>query len=213
MLLELRRWVVPPGHQVQLQEVTWAELESILAELGDRGNPRLSYSHGTLELMSPSPEHEDHKNILSDLVAILLEESDIEFRDLGSTTFKNEQMNQAVEPDACFYIEHELEVRGKRQIDLTVDPPPDLAIEIDITARTRFNNYAALGVPELWRYNGTTLEISVLQKGQYVASAQSLHFPDLPLTEVIPNYLEQSRTTGRTALLRSFRRWVQAHMG
>jgi Uma2 family endonuclease len=213
MLLELRRWVVPPGHQVQLKEVTWAELEGILEELGDRGNPRLSYSHGTLEFMSPSPEHEDNKNILSDLIKVLLEELDIEFRDLGSTTFKNQQMDQAVEPDACFYIEHEAEIRGKRRIDLTIDPPPDLAIEIDITARTRFNHYEALGVPELWRYNGSSLEINVLQEGRYVDSAQSLHFPGLPVIDIIPNYLEQSRTTGRTALLRSFRRWVQAHMG
>jgi Uma2 family endonuclease len=213
MLLELRRWVVPPGHQVQLKEVTWAELEGILEELGDRGNPRLSYSHGTLELMSPSPEHEDNKDILSHLVEILLEELDIEFRNLGSTTFKNQQMDQAVEPDACFYIEHEAEIRGKRRIDLTIDPPPDLAIEIDITARTRFTNYAALGVPELWRYNGTALEISVLRQGQYERSEQSLHFPGLPLTEVIPDYLEQSRSSGRTALLRTFRRWVQDRMG
>jgi len=85
MLLELRRWVVPPGHQVQLTEVTWAELEGILEELGDRGNPRLSYSRGTLELMSPLPEHEDHKNILSDLIAILLEALDIDFRSSGRT--------------------------------------------------------------------------------------------------------------------------------
>jgi len=212
MLLELKRWIVPPGHQVQLTEVTWAELECILDELGDRGNPRLSYSHGRLELMSPSPEHEDNKDIISDLVKILLEESDIEFRNLGSTTFKNEQMDQAVEPDACFYIEHEAQIRGKRRIDLTVDPPPDLAIEIDITARTRFNNYEALGIPELWRYNGAALEISILRDGQYEPSAQSLHFSDLPLTDVIPDYLEQSRTSGRTVLLRAFRRWVQDHM-
>jgi Uma2 family endonuclease len=115
MLLELRRWVVLPGHQVQLKEVTWAELECILEALGDRDNPRLSYSHGTLELISPSPEHEDNKDILSHLIEILLEETDIEFRNLGSTTFKNEQMDQAVEPDACFYIEHEARfaVRGE----------------------------------------------------------------------------------------------------
>jgi Uma2 family endonuclease len=198
---------------VQLKEVTWAELEGILEELGDRGNPRLSYSHGTLELMSPSPEHEDNKDILSHLVEILLEELDIEFRNLGSTTFKNEQMDQAVEPDTCFYIEHEAEIRGKRRIDLRVDPPPDLAIEIDITARTRFNHCEALGIPERWRYNGTTLEINVLREGRYERSEQSPHFPDLPLTEVVPDYMEQSRTTGRTALLRSFRRWVQDRMG
>ncbi|PON15789.1 hypothetical protein C2W62_21920 [Candidatus Entotheonella serta] len=121
-------------------------------------------------------------------------------------------MNQAVEPDTCFYIEHEAEIRGKRRIDLTVDPPPDLAIEIDITSRTRFNNYEALGVPEFWRYNGSTLEINVLREGQYVNSDRSLHFPDVPIKEVIPDYIEQSRTSGRTAFMRSFRQWVQAYM-
>ncbi len=173
MLLELRRWVVPPGHQALLKDVTWSEFEQILEELGDKRGSRLSYSHGTLEIMSPSLEHEDDRIILSDLVKIILEERDIEFRNVGSTTFKNEQMGQAVEPDECFYIEHEPDIRGKRRIDLPVDPPPDLVIEIDITARTRFNNYEVLGVPELWRYNGETLEINVLREGQHVASDRS----------------------------------------
>jgi Uma2 family endonuclease len=213
MLLELRRWVVPPGHQVLLKDVTWREFELILEELGEERAARLSYSSGMLEIMTPSPEHEDDKVIIGDLIKILLEELNIEFRNLGSTTFKNEKMDQAVEPDECFYIEHEPDIRGKKRIDLTVDPPPDLAIEIDITARTQFNNYEILGVLELWRYSGDTLEINVLRDGKYVVSIQSLHFPQIPVKDAMHQYLEQSRTIGRTAVMRAFRTWVRQQLG
>ena len=112
MQVDLRRWVVPLGHQVLLTDVTWAEFEAILDELGEERATRLSYSNGMLEIMAPSPEHEDDKVILADLVKIILEEQGVEFRNLGSTTFKNEAMDQAVEPDECFYIEHEPAIRG-----------------------------------------------------------------------------------------------------
>ena len=213
MQVDLRRWVVPPGHQVLLTAVTWAELELILDELGDKRSTRLSYSNGMLEIMSPSPEHEDDKVILADLVKIILEEQGREFRNLGSTTFKNESMDQAVEPDECFYIEHEPAIRGKKRIDLAADPPPDLVIEIDLTARTRFHNYARLGVPELWRYDGNALEIHVLRQGHYVLSAQSRHFPAVPVADVLHRYLEQSRSLGRTAIMRTFRAWIRECLG
>ena len=213
MQVDIRRWVVPQGHQVLLTDVTWDELDLILEELGDKRATRLSYSDGTLEIMSPSPEHEDDKIILADLVKIILEEQGIEFRNLGSTTFKSEPMDQAVEPDECFYIEHEPAIRGKKRIDLTTDPPPDLVIEIDLTARTRFHNYARLGVPELWRYDGNTLDINVLRRGQYVPSLQSLHFPTIPVTDALPHHLAQSRSAGRTAVMRTFRAWVRERLG
>ena len=213
MQVDIRRWVVPQGHQVLLTDVTWDELEMILDELGDKRATRLSYSSGTLEIMSPSPEHEDTKVILADLVKIILEEQRIEFRNLGSTTFKSEPMDQAVEPDECFYIEHEPAIRGKKRIDLTTDPPPDLVIEIDLTARTRFHNYARLGVPELWRYDGNTLDINVLRHGQYVPSPQSLHFPTIPVADALPYHLAQSRSVGRTAVMRTFRTWVRERLG
>ena len=213
MQVDLRRWVVPVGHQVLLTDVTWTEFETILDELGDERSTRLSYSNGVLEIMAPSPEHEDDKVILADLVKIILEEQGLEFRNLGSTTFKSEAMDQAVEPDECFYIEHELAIRGKLRLDLTVDPPPDLVIEIDLTARTRFHNYALLGVPELWRYDGRTLEINVLREGQYVVSPQSLHFPGIPVADVLPHHLVRSRSVGRTAVMRTFRAWIRERLG
>jgi Uma2 family endonuclease len=121
-------------------------------------------------------------------------------------------MAQAVEADDCFYIQNEAAIRGKKRIDLSVDLPPDLAIEVDITSRTKFNNYEALRVPELWRYNGRKLQINVWQEGKYLESDTSYNFPNLPIGEVIHQYVEQSRIIGRNSTMKTFRNWVRAHI-
>lgn len=209
MQLALEQIIVPPGHQLLLKSVSWQQFKEILEDLGESRSARLSYSKGMLEILTPLPEHEDDKVIIGDFVKAILEEMDIEFRSLGSTTFENENMKQAVEPDDCFYIQNEAAIRGKKRINLEIDPPPELAIEIDITSRTRFNNYQDLGVPELWRYNGRQLEINVLQAGKYVKSKTSLNFPGLPIADVIHAYLEQSKVRGRNATMKAFRAWVR----
>ncbi|MBD2514232.1 Uma2 family endonuclease [Nostoc sp. FACHB-973] len=209
MLLELNQLIVPVGHQLLIKDISWSGYKNILAELGENRNSRISYSQGVLEIMAPLPEHEVGKVIIGDLLKVILEELDIEFWSLGSTTFDQEKMDAGVEPDDCFYIENEAAVRGKDRIDLTVDPPPDLAIEIDITSRTRFNNYQLLGVPELWRWNGNKLEINVLINGKYIESNNSRIFPNLPITQVIPEYLKRCKTDGRNATMKVFRAWVK----
>ncbi|MEW6497426.1 MAG: Uma2 family endonuclease [Cyanobacteriota bacterium] len=212
MLLELEQIIVPPGHQLALKNVSWQQFQEILGNLGESRSARLSYSQGRLEIMTPLPEHEDDKVIIGDLVKAILEEMDIEFRSLGSTTFENAAMKQAVEPDDCFYIQNEAKIRGKKRINLEIDPPPELAIEIDITSRTRFNNYQDLGVTELWRYNGENLEINVLQSGQYVQSEKSLIFSSLPIAEVLHDFVEQSKVRGRNATMKAFRAWVREQL-
>ncbi|MGI8502376.1 MAG: Uma2 family endonuclease, partial [Hassallia sp.] len=132
----------------------------------------------------------------------------IDFEALGSTTLKNERMRQAVEPDACFYIQNQAAVIGKNRLDLTIDPPPDLAIEIDITSRTRFDNYELLGVPELWRYTQQGLEIYLLQQGKYIKSELSPNFPDIPIIELVNEYVKQCLTIGRSQAIRNFRTWI-----
>ncbi|QLE56707.1 Uma2 family endonuclease [Nostoc sp. TCL26-01] len=209
MLLELNRIYVPPGQTVLLRDVTWQELETILEELGEHRAARIAYDKGILEIMAPLPEHEDDKEIIGDLVKAFLEELDIEFRCLGSTTFKNQAMAQGIEPDQCFYIKNESKIRGKNRLDLTVDPPPDLALEIDITSRTHPHIYQALKVPELWQFARGKLKINILQDGVYVESPESLNFPGLTLIDIIPQYLEQSKIIGRNATLRAFRLWVR----
>lgn len=209
MQLELNQLIVPPGHQLVLKDVSWQAFERILEELGETRAARVSYSDGMLEIMTPLPEHKADKVIIGDLVKALLEELDIEFWSLASTTFKNEEMAQAVEADDCFYIKNEAAVRGKKRLDLRFDPPPDLAIEIDITSRTRFNNYEMLKVPELWRYDGSKLEIDVLQDGKYIESNTSYNFPQFPVKEVICQYLEQSKVVGINTMMEAFRKRVR----
>lgn len=210
MLLELKRIHVPPGQRVLLENVTWKELETIIAELGEHRAARIAYDRGILEIISPLAEHQFDKEIISDLVKALLEQLNIEFRCLGSTTFKNQFMEQGIEPDQCFYIQNEAVIRGKKRLDLTIDPPPDLALEIDITSRTHLNIYEGLKVPEVWRFENGILQINILENGVYMESKSSLNFPNLPLIAVIPQYLENSRTIGRNATLKAFRNWLNS---
>ena len=213
MQVQLQQIVVPPGQQLIMTDVSWLMYEQLLEEFGEKRGSRINYSEGVLEIMVPLPEHEDDKVIIADLVKLLLEELDIEFRSLGSTTFKSEAMNRGIEADDCFYIENEAAIRGKKRIDLNIDPPPDLALEIDITSRTQFDNYQVLGVGELWRFNGSELEINVLELGRYIQVDESSHFPGFPLTEVIPQYLERSKNEGRNKIIKEFRGWVSSKLG
>lgn len=212
MLLDITRITVPPGQTIVLQDVSWSEFETILEDLGESRASRIAYSKGTLEIMTPLPEHEVNKVYLSNFVEILLEELDIEFCPLGSTTFKNQAMFKGIEPDSCFYIQNEPAVRGKYRLDLTVDPPPDLALEIDITNRSHPDIYQSLGVPELWQYKRGELKFMLLQNGQYIESKTSANFPDFPLLEIIPPYLNQCRTEGRNKGIKAFRNWVKIQL-
>ncbi|MEQ9236560.1 Uma2 family endonuclease [Coleofasciculus sp. E2-BRE-01] len=209
MQVQLRQIILPPGQQLLMNDVSWQMYEQLLKEFGEKRGSRINYSQGLLEIMVPLPEHEDDKVMIADFVKVLLEELDIEFRSLGSTTFKSETMQQGIEADDCFYIENEAAVRGKKRIDLSIDPPPDLALEIDLTSRTRLNNYEALGVGELWRFNGTKLEINVLQDGEYIQVSESPHFPGFALGEALPDYLERSKIEGRNQTMKLFRAWVR----
>jgi Uma2 family endonuclease len=212
MLLEVTRIIVPPGQTVVLDGVSWDEFEAILEDLGEHRSSRMAYDRGTLEIMTPLPEHEVNKVYLSNFVEILLEELDIEFCPLGSTTFKNQTMFKGIEPDSCFYIQNEVKVRGKNKLDLTVDPPPDLAIEIDLTNRTHPEIYQALGVSELWRYERDKLQILLLVDGSYIESDRSNIFANFDLIQVIPQYLTQCRKEGRNRGIKAFRSWVREQL-
>ncbi|WP_315789335.1 Uma2 family endonuclease [Fischerella sp. JS2] len=212
MLLELQQVIVKPGQQMLLKDISWQQLENILEELGEKRTARISYSNGWLEIMVPLPEHEKDKEIIGDLVKILLEELEINFEPLGATTLKNEIMKQAVEPDACFYIKNYAAVIGKKRIDLNIIPPPDLAIEIDITSRTHFDNYEILGVPELWRYTQNGLQINLLQQGKYIEVNFSPNFPNVPIIELVNEYVQQTLNVGRSQAIRAFKSWMKNNL-
>ena len=212
MQVALEKIVVKPGQQLLLQDISWSDFESILEDLGEHRSSRISYSNGVMEIMVPLLEHEKHKEIIGDLVKILLEKLEIDFEGLGSTTFKNVPMAQAVEADTCFYIKNYRAVIGKDRLDLTIDPPPDLAIEIDITNRTRLDNYLLLKVPELWRYSRTGLQIYLLQGDRYTESLTSPNFPNIPIVELIETYVKQAQIEGRSKAIRALRAWIEQNL-
>ncbi|MFB2772935.1 Uma2 family endonuclease [Pelatocladus sp. BLCC-F211] len=207
--LQLRQLSVPPGHRVIFHDVNWQEFEAILEELGEHRATRLAYSQGTLEITIPLPKHEVAKVIIGDLVKILLEELEIDCETFGSTTFKREDMAFGIEPDDSFYIQNHARMIAKERIDLTIDPPPDLVIEVDVTSKTQLDAYEALKVPELWRYEDGKLQINILQNGKYIESEMSVTFPNWAILQIVPQFVEQSRTIGRSPALRAFREWVR----
>lgn len=208
--LQLRQLTVPPGQRLLIHDVQWSEFEAILDELGEKRASRIAYSNETLEIRMPLPEHEVDKELLGDLVKILLEELDLNCECFGSTTFKSTEANSGLEPDQCFYIKNHQRMRGKRRLNLQIDPPPDLAIEVDVTSKTQIDAYTRLAVPELWVYEETGLKIYILESGQYQSSATSPTFPSLPIVAWVSEVLGQSRAIGRSPALRAFRQKIRS---
>jgi Uma2 family endonuclease len=209
--------VLTPIHKIQLQtgssiiipDLNWQEFEEIIEELAQKRNIRLAYSHNCLEIMAPSPEHERVKILLADLVKIMLRFQKKSWEALGSTTFKKKTMQAGIEPDDCFYIQHYQAVIGKDRIDLDRDPPPDLAIESDVTSLTEITAYVALAIPELWVYVKDKLNIYLLENGEYQESSISLNFPEIMVRQVIPQVLERAKIVGSTQALQEFEDLLQ----
>ena len=213
MQIQFNQITVPPGNQTVLHGIGWQQFEALLEEAGEHRATRYAYHDGELEIMSPLAAHENYKTIIRNIVEILLEELNLEFIALGSVTLKSDRAAQAVEPDECFYIQHEAQIRGKERLDLNTDPPPDLALEIDISSRTHFRHYAALGIPELWRYDGRELEILLLDNDSYRVSTASRLFPQFDLQALVPEIVRQSKLEGRTKTLKAFRQEVKRRLG
>jgi Uma2 family endonuclease len=144
--------------------------------------------------MAPLPEHEIPKDLISDIVKILLKAKDIRYQPFGSTTFKRQGV-AGVEPDACFYIQNYQQMIGHRRLQPD-DPPPDLAIETDVTSKTTLDAYEAIGVPELWVYDSGKLSIYLLRDGTYIKSNTSPNFEDIAITQIIPADVERSWQVG-----------------
>lgn len=202
----------PAEQRVVLHNVRWETYERLLAEHADSSAPRFTYDRGELEIMSPSPEHERVNRRLAQLVLALTEEMGIEAEDLGSTTYRREDLERGFEPDSCFYIENVELILGKDRVDPSVDPPPDLVIEIDITSPSivKLPIYAQMGIPEVWRYDGERLTMWKLEGPRYVEIAESRTLPSLPAV-VVSDFAEEVKTTKRTAWLAAVREWARNH--
>ena len=199
-----------PEQRVVLHNINWDVYESLMTAHRDRSVPRFTYNRGILEIVGPSSEHEQLTRTVSLLVNILAEEMGINLKDFGSTTFKRKDLNRGFEPDACFYVKNLSRVNWKKDIDLRVDPPPDLAIEIDITSSSvdKFSIMAQMGVPEVWRYYNAEWRILALQGSGYVEQFESAVLPGLS-AEAISSLIEESRTLEPLAWNRRVREWAR----
>jgi Uma2 family endonuclease len=202
---------LPTGGTLILEDVSWDDYEWLLAELSEESHYRLSYDEGRLEIMSPSKRHEIYKSLLSSLLEVLVEELGLRFLKLGSTTLRRKRA-KGTEPDECFYLTNLELIAQKDELDLSVDPPPDLAIEVDISHRsdTKFAIYAALGVPEVWRYRKGKMQFYRLAGNRYIEIAASDLFPFLP-PEKLTEILEQEYVFDFAAVKKNFRKWVRAN--
>jgi Uma2 family endonuclease len=200
---------------IVLDNVDWRTYTRLLRIFAEHAAIRLTYDRGRLEIMSPLPEHEMDAEFLGRLVVALTEELGLPILCGGSTTFRRRRYQRGLEPDRCYWITNEPAVRGKRKLDLRIDPPPDLAIEVDVTSRSinRMSIYAVLGVPEVWRVENQTLTFHALQANRkYSVISNSLSFP-LATPADLMGFLALRANQDENSVVRQFRTWVRQQRG
>jgi Uma2 family endonuclease len=204
---------LPENSTLVLHEVSWEEYEEMLALLPDTARFRLSYNQGTLQIMTLSPRHERLKSLFTPLLIVLAEEQNLNLVSLGSTTFKRAGAARGLEPDDCYYVHQAERIAGRDTIDLAVDPPPELVIEVDLThpSQDKLPIYESLGVMEVWRHDGHALQFLRLHEGQYAATPESILFPGLPAATVA-DFVRQGNEQGIIPMVRAFRSWVRANL-
>ncbi len=192
--------------RVVLHNISWETFDRLLEESGDHRNTRFYYLDGTLEIMSPLFVHEGSNRFIEALVCAAAEVLEMNLRRAGSVTLRVRPKQAGAEPDSSFYIQSEALVRHLIELDLSVDPPPDLVVEVDITSSSdrRMPIYARLGIPELWQYDGLTVQYYLLKDDEYEAIQISPTFPNLP-APVIDMYLNRRLSIGESQAIREFK--------
>jgi Uma2 family endonuclease len=199
-----------PGIPVRLANVTWNDYERFLEMIGDRYY-RTSYADGEFEILMPTSTHGVWAAILGRLVQALAFELDLPIKSLDPTTLRREDLEKGLESDRCFYLENEAMVRCKLALDFNVDPPPDLAIEAEVTSSVgkRMRIYAALRVPEVWRYKDDVLIVNQLaENGEYAVTASSRFFPQVSMSE-LARFVQEYERMGERELIKSFHEWIR----
>ncbi len=196
--------------RIVLPNVSWETYERLLTDLSDCSVPHLTYDRGRLEIMSPTSKHEKVNRNIELLVRITALEMNIEVDSLGSTTFKREDIARGFEPNSCFYVQNEAAIRGKEELDLLVDPPPDIVFEVDITSSSidKRSLFAQFAVPEIWRYDDESIEILSLVNSVYVKTERSSALPFIT-ARVLTDFIAQSLTLSGLEWMKKIRAWAQ----
>lgn len=201
---------LPNGATLAFEEVSWDEYEELLETLADDCHSRITYDSGRLEIMSPSGRHDYHKSVLGSLVEVITDEMKLSCVPFGSATFRKKEIQKGTEPDECFFITTARKMLDRRRGEVKADHRPDLAIEVDIyhQSKSKFAVYAALGVPEIWRYRNDKMSFYRLADDDYVEIEASDLFPFLT-PEVLAGYLNDDYVQDVNQVRRAFRKWVR----
>ena len=194
--------------RVTLSGMSWTQYQQLLMALPDTRAVHLTYSLGTLEISMPLEDHEQLSGIIGLFIRTLVIELGLKMKSLWSTTLSREDLDRGAEPDNAYYIQNRDKVANKT-VDLQTDPPPDLVVEVDISHTDIDKNrlYAAMGVPELWRFDGQTLRIYQLKNDRYIEVETSPTFPVVQKQDLY-NFIEAARIDEVDAEL-NLRRWAQ----
>lgn len=201
------------GQHLVLSGLSWTQYVTIGNALEGR-DLRFTFDRGTLEIMTLSFLHERLSCLIGRFIDVVTEEMNIAMASGRSTTCRREDLERGLEPDNCYWFAHELQVRHRDQIDLRSDPPPDLAIEVEVsrTVLDRLAIYASLAVPEVWRFDGQTLRVLLRgADGEYREHALSRALPFLPVAELL-RFAALRQTMDETQVIRTFRQWVREQL-
>ncbi|BAY24228.1 hypothetical protein NIES2100_40220 [Calothrix sp. NIES-2100] len=203
----------PAETRVLLENISWQTFKTMLAEMGTERKNRIAYDNGIIEIMTPLMPHENSNRLIEVFVGVLCEELGFEIKRSGSLTLIRDDLERGGEPDSSYYIQNEFLLRNKENIDLASDPPPDLVLEVEYSKPKidKLQLYAAMGIPEFWRYNGTVLRIYRLENRQYIEVEVSPTFIPITVRE-IPRFIQESKQNGEIATTRAFRTWVRGQI-
>jgi len=204
----------PPGRGLVLEGIRWQTYEALLEDLGNHSRVRLTYDRGRLEIMAPLYRHERYGRQLGQFIHTLAGVMDMPMVSAGAMTIRREDLERGLEPDNCFYLASWPQIQGRHELDFTIDPPPDLAIEIDITSSSldKLSIYAALGVPEVWRFNGAAFRCYHRNnQGSYEEHPNSRSFPFLAVADLVP-FLGQVFDVDEVTLTQRFQTWLQSQL-
>ncbi len=200
---------LPEDTTITFHHVSWAEYEELLTQVGEPAGLRISFDKGTLQAMTLSLEHETYVRFIEKLVSALSLRLRIQTRSSGSATMRKRAESVGKEPDAGFYIQTAAQIGHRLELNFEIDPPPDLAVEIDIhhDSLDKFPIYVELGVPEIWRYDGRALTIYHLQRKRYVKREASLALPMLS-GKLLTDYLNRLQSEDEFQVLLAFDAWL-----
>jgi Uma2 family endonuclease len=205
---------LPPGSTLVLSEVSWEEYQELLDSVGEAKGLRISYDEGTMQIMTLSAVHEGYQFLIHNLVSLLSIRLRIKVLCFGSATMRKPIKLKGVEPDLCYYVQTAAAIGARTDLDFSVDPPPDIVVEVDLQHQSlsKFPIYAALAVPEIWRYNGKSMSIYYLTSEGYVAAPSSRALPVLT-SDVLSEFLARIDSEDQYEIALAFEKWLSEHQG